>query len=1504
MSGGLRSRRVSRGPVLAVVALLVGLVLAGVPILGSSPAYAMGSTIATVAGGGFDSSDGVAATAAGMTPSGDAVDAQGNLVVVDRNQAVVRVVAASTGTFYGQSMTPGDIYTIAGNHTSGFSGDGGPATSAELSFPEGVALDATGNVVIADAGNGVVRVVAVATGTFYGVSMTAGDIYRVAGSVHPSSSSSSGDGGPATSATVLPYAVTVDANGNLVIADENPENLSVRVVAATTGTFYGVSMTAGDIYTVAGNGSPFFSGDGGPATSAGIDGPAGVAIDANGNLAIADAGDNAIRVVATSTGTFYGVSMTAGDIYTVAGNTTSGFSGDGGPATSAELSSPAGVTIDANGNLAVSDTNNNVVRVVAAATGSFYGVAMTAGNIYTVGGDATSGFSGDGGPATSAQLSSPQALAVDGPNLIVADTSNGRVREIGTVEAVTPTAGTPQSAGVGATFSTDLQAQVVSPSGDPVVGATVTFSAPSSGASGTFAGGVNTAVTDANGLATAATFTANNTAGSYGVTASVVVTASLAGFPTVGTFALTNDAGPPTSIASTSGDSQSTVVGTTFGTNLQAALTDAFGNPVPGVTVTFTAPASGASGTFAGSENTAVTDANGLATAADFTANGTGGVYSVTASAPGVASPATFSLTNNGGTPASIVVVAGTPQSIPVGTAFPTALQARVTDAQGVPDIGTTVRFSHPTSGAAGTWANSTSSIVNVLTDSNGVASAPVLTANSIPGSYTVTAFVSGLRLPAAQFSLTNTPTTPAAVAASGGTPQSGEVSYAFVHQMQAKVTDSHGHAVLGVTVTFTAPSTGATGSFDGVHDAVATAITDANGVATAPYFTANATPGSYHVTASVNGVSTRASFSLTNLAVSGVTEYVTQNGHDAGHCLTLTAACATIAYAASQAGAPPFSTIKVGPGIFPGPPFTFSNVTIDGSAGTYVTNPNLNETNVFAIANDVTLENLNIISNWDCQQPRLACGFDTGVAAGGPMNLINDTVSGFYYDGVDGDGGVNIINSNINNNGGFNVAIAGNLIDSLVTAGGDGPQGGQGQVGGSGGAWFMGGTSTGSTIHGNNGPGVTGQGNVVGSTITDNGWGYTGSGALAGTILAGNTIPHIGGSDCSSSAMTDGGYNLSQDTSCGFSTARHSLSGVDPKLGALQNNGGPQLTQAPAFTSPVVNKIPPGTIVDGITLCPGTDGRGVARPQPSIGVWCDMGAEELALPVGHNQSYLTTENHAVVKPSGTLFIGATDANPGATSFTSGRNTNPAHGSVTVNSNGSFTYTPNQSFAGTDTFTYVITDNDGFVSKPIQVTVAVAVPGAPTSVTAVSGSTTTTTGTLTVTYTAGAANGSTITAYTATCTSTSSGAASPKTGMHTGATAAPITVSGVTTGKTYTCVVKATNTFGTSAASAPSPPVIVGSPAAPTNVQATKVTSGALKVTFTQGLNNGSALTSTTATCVSSNGGITKSANSTASATSITVTGLTATKIYTCTANETNARGAGLSSTPSPAVTA
>ena len=191
-----------------------------------------------------------------------------------------------------------------------------------------------------------------------------------------------GDDGPATVAELKdPYGLAVDSAGNLFIADYG-NNVVREVVEAT-----------GDIITVAGNGTAGYSGDNGPATAAELNAPIGLAFDSAGDLFIAEYGSNVVCEVVKSTG----------DIITVAGNGTAGYSGDNGPATAALLNGPAGLAFDSAGDLFIADRNNNVVREVVKSTG----------DIITVAGDGTAGYSGDNGPATAAELYDPTSVAVD-----------------------------------------------------------------------------------------------------------------------------------------------------------------------------------------------------------------------------------------------------------------------------------------------------------------------------------------------------------------------------------------------------------------------------------------------------------------------------------------------------------------------------------------------------------------------------------------------------------------------------------------------------------------------------------------------------------------------------------------------------------------------------------------------------------------------------------------------------------------------------------------------------------------------------------------------------------------------------------------------------------------------------------------------------------------------------------------------------------------------------------
>jgi hypothetical protein len=407
--------------------------------------------IYTVAGNGQTGSggDGGRATSAQLDGAFNAVPtAVGNLVIADNSR--VRVVAARTGRFYGQQMTADHIYGIAGTGRAGYSGDSGLAVKAQVSAGS-VTVDAAGNVLLA--GSDRVRVVADRTGTFYGIKMTAGDIYTVAGN----GTTFSGDGGlPLRAEITYPVGVSVDGAGDIAVTATAvfvsstfiPGDLvdtTVDLIASRSGTFFGRPLTAGRLYRVAGNGIPGFRGDQGPARNAEFcvnganvfDYPgvptngAALAFDGRGDLLVADGCNNRVRLIAVRSGRFFGQAMTAGDVYTIAGTGTSGFSGDGGPAVTEKLNDPTGTGVDHHGNVLIADTQNNRVRVIAAATGTFYGQKMTAGRIYTIAGASAAGFSGDGGPAVKARLAGPVAVAADRHgNVLIADQGNDRVRVI------------------------------------------------------------------------------------------------------------------------------------------------------------------------------------------------------------------------------------------------------------------------------------------------------------------------------------------------------------------------------------------------------------------------------------------------------------------------------------------------------------------------------------------------------------------------------------------------------------------------------------------------------------------------------------------------------------------------------------------------------------------------------------------------------------------------------------------------------------------------------------------------------------------------------------------------------------------------------------------------------------------------------------------------------------------------------------------------------------------
>lgn len=345
--------------------------------------------ITTVAGSGAQgfTGDGGAATSASFDNIVcTAVDADGNVFIADRNNNRIRKVTAATGI----------ISTYAGTGATSFLYDNNAANTAALNAPASVAIDGSGNIYIADKSNNRIRKVTASTGI----------ITTIAGT---GTAASSGDGGLATAAQVYtPLGIAVDGSQNVYIAESSGHR--IRKINALTGI----------ITTIAGTGISGFSGDGGAATAAQISSPFSVDVDASGNILITDRGNQRIRKINGVTGI----------ITTIAGTGVAGFSGDGGAATAAQLSAPYDACFDGNGNVYIADRINYRIRKIDAVTGIISSIAGTG----------ISGFSGDGGAATAAQLNNPYSVDVDGNgNVIIADFSNQRIRRIDAVTGVMST---------------------------------------------------------------------------------------------------------------------------------------------------------------------------------------------------------------------------------------------------------------------------------------------------------------------------------------------------------------------------------------------------------------------------------------------------------------------------------------------------------------------------------------------------------------------------------------------------------------------------------------------------------------------------------------------------------------------------------------------------------------------------------------------------------------------------------------------------------------------------------------------------------------------------------------------------------------------------------------------------------------------------------------------------------------------------------------------------------
>jgi uncharacterized protein (TIGR03437 family) len=466
--------------------------------------------IGTTAGNGtfgFSGDNGNAIVAELNQPSGLAMGAGNNLYICDIGNARVRKVAGAV------------ISTFAGTAI----GDGGPALNAFLNFPDGVTVDGTGHVIVADNSNGEVRRFTVggtiaSLGQILGLPMAtavdqAGNVYvsdnePVVVKITPTGSTSvvagnqvdgySGDGQAATTAMISdPTGLAVDTSGNLYITDDN--NARIRKVSST-----------GIISTIAGNGKFGYSGDGGPALSAGMD-PIDVAVDGSSNLYVADFTNNRIRKVTPD-----------GKITTVAGNGMPGYTGDGGPATAATLFLPSGVAVDATGNLYIADTGNSVVRRVT-----------PGGLITTIAGSGVGiPASGDGGVATSAQMS-PLHVALDAAgNIYVSDSLNDRIRMLTpktvTAASLALVSGNNQSGAPGATLSSNLVVKISDSSKNPVPNVIVNFAVTPAGAAVVTP---SPAITLADGTASVSVVLGNQTG-------AITVTASVSGLTSVA-FSLT-----------------------------------------------------------------------------------------------------------------------------------------------------------------------------------------------------------------------------------------------------------------------------------------------------------------------------------------------------------------------------------------------------------------------------------------------------------------------------------------------------------------------------------------------------------------------------------------------------------------------------------------------------------------------------------------------------------------------------------------------------------------------------------------------------------------------------------------------------------------------------------------------------------------------------------------------------------------------------------------------------
>jgi protocatechuate 3,4-dioxygenase beta subunit len=421
--------------------------------------------------------------------------------------------------------------------------------------------------------------------------------------------------------------------------------------------------------------------------------------------------------------------------------------------------------------------------------------------------------------------------------------------------------GSPQTAPLHGGFEQPLEVTLANTNGCPVTtgaaGVSVAFSAPTSGASATFAasGGRSVVVgADSSGRASAQ-LTANGAAGYY-----TVVASSLFGSVS---FSLRNSAdGLPASIVASPQAAPTARAGTRYAQPLSVTVRDANGDPVDGATVTFSL-GTGATFDGGGTQVTEQTGPDGVATTPLLTAGAVPGSFTATATVQGVTEPAKFALENLPAAPSRLTGLLPVAQRAVVGTRFPHVLTARLRAADGAPVVGATVTFAlGGAQGAAGATFVGGSAQAAATTDASGRAVSPRLVANDVSGTFTATASANGA---AVSYALRNLPGRPATISAGAAANDATRTGTRFPVRLAVTVDDAHGNPVAGALVTFAAPSAGPSGRFAPRRTRTARVRTDASGVAVAPPFVAGRSAGGYIVQAHVRGLARAAAFALVN---------------------------------------------------------------------------------------------------------------------------------------------------------------------------------------------------------------------------------------------------------------------------------------------------------------------------------------------------------------------------------------------------------------------------------------------------------------------------------------------------------------------------------------------------------------------------------------------------------------------------------------------------------------